>query len=157
MTHFFAFYLGAREAMPPFQILLEPEVLSFLFILSNLVGIISIVFFLHSWPFLISFSCIYIISIFFINRRIIAGRSYEPTKNLHGQTIVVTGAASGIGRVCALQFAKLGARVIIGIRGQERAERIAKELSTESHGGTVVGYDLDVSSLANVKQFAEKN
>ena len=85
-----------------------------------------------------------------------AGRYYWPIKNLSSQTVIVTGAATGIGRVCALQFAKLGARVILGIRGQERAERIANELSKESNGGTVIGYDLDLSSLANVKRFAEK-
>jgi NADPH:quinone reductase-like Zn-dependent oxidoreductase len=134
----------------------EPEVLSFLFLFGNLIGIAFILFFVQSWQFSISFLCAYIISIFLINRRIAAGRSYKPTKDLHGQTVIVTGAATGIGRVCALQFAKLGARVIIGVRGQERAERIAKELSTESNGGTVIGYDLDLSSLANVKGFARK-
>jgi NAD(P)-dependent dehydrogenase (short-subunit alcohol dehydrogenase family) len=77
-------------------------------------------------------------------------------KNLLGQTVIVTGAATGIGRVCALQFAKLGARVFIGIRGQERAERIAQKLCNESHDGTVIGYDFDLSSLANVKLFAKK-
>ncbi len=91
-----------------------------------------------------------------INHALAAGCYYLPIKNLRGQTVVITGAATGIGRVCALQFAKLGARVIIGVRGQERAERIAKELCQESHGGSVIGYDLDLSNLANVKLFAEK-
>ncbi|CAF1367692.1 unnamed protein product, partial [Rotaria sordida] len=83
------------------------------------------------------------------------GRLYIPTKNLNRQTVVVTGAATGIGWATALQLAKLQARVIVGIRGQERAERVAQELSKESHGN-VIGYHLDLSDLSSVKKFAEK-
>ncbi|CAF1236680.1 unnamed protein product [Rotaria sordida] len=64
-------------------------------------------------------------------------------------------AATGIGRVTALELAKLQARIIVGIRGQERAERMAYELSKESHGN-VIGHHLDLSDLASVKAFAEK-
>ncbi|UJR06961.1 hypothetical protein I4U23_011249 [Adineta vaga] len=58
-------------------------------------------------------------------------------------------------RVTALELAKLQAHVIVGIRGQERAERVAQELSKESHGN-VIGYHLDLSDLSSVKAFAEK-
>ena len=137
-------------------IFLEPEIHSSIFLLTNFIGSLLVLIICRSWPLTVLWTCFYVILVFLINHAIAAGRHYLPIKNLRGQTVVVTGAASGIGRICALQFAKLGARVIIGIRGQERAERIAKELSTESHGRTVVGYDLDVSSVANVKQFAAK-
>jgi len=135
---------------------LEPEVHSSIFLLINFIGVILIRLIFHSWPLSLFWSCFYIILVFLINHALAAGRYYLPIKNLHGQTVIVTGAATGIGRVCALKFAKLGARVIIGVRGQERAERIAKELCAESNGGTVIGYDLDLSSLANVKEFAGK-
>jgi hypothetical protein len=138
------------------NVICEPEVLSTLFLFANLIGIVFIFVFFYSWPLSTFWSCLYISMIILINRRLAAGRSYLPTKNLRGQTVIITGAATGIGRVCALRFAKLGARVIIGIRGQERAESIAKQLCEESHGGEVIGYDLDLSSLANVKLFAEK-
>ncbi|CAF4959688.1 unnamed protein product, partial [Rotaria sp. Silwood1] len=84
-----------------------------------------------------------------------AGYLYIPKKNLNNQTVIVTGAASGIGRVTALELAKLQAHVIVGIRGQERAECVAQQLSNESHGN-VIGYHLDLSDLASVKAFAEK-
>ncbi|CAF3866367.1 unnamed protein product, partial [Rotaria sp. Silwood1] len=84
-----------------------------------------------------------------------AGCLYIPKKNLNNQTVIVTGAASGIGRVTALELAKLQAHVIVGIRGQERAECVAQQLSNESHGN-VIGYHLDLSDLASVKAFAEK-
>jgi NAD(P)-dependent dehydrogenase (short-subunit alcohol dehydrogenase family) len=52
-------------------------------------------------------------------------------------------------------LSKLQARVIVGIRGQERAERIAQELSKESNGN-VIGHHLDLSDLASIKAFAKK-
>lgn len=134
----------------------EPEVYSSIFLITNIFSAIIIRLICHSWPLSFFWSCCYVILVFLINHALAAGRYYLPIKNLHGQTVVITGAATGIGRVCALQLAKLGARVIIGIRGQERAERIARELSMESQGGTVIGYDLDLTSLANVKEFAQK-
>jgi NADPH:quinone reductase-like Zn-dependent oxidoreductase len=134
----------------------EPEVHSTIFLVINFIGFIFFYLFIHSWPLSIFWLCFYIILVFLINHSLAVGRCYLPIKNLRGQTVIVTGAASGIGRVCALRFAKIGARVIIGVRGQQRAERIAKELSEESHGGTVIGYDLDLSSLDNVKTFAKK-
>ncbi|CAF4720264.1 unnamed protein product [Rotaria sp. Silwood1] len=90
-----------------------------------------------------------------------SGHSYIPPKNtdLTGQTIIVTGAASGIGRVSAIDFAKLGAKVIVGIRGQSRAEKIAQLLEHEAHiigTGRIIGYDLDLSKLSIVKKFADK-
>jgi NAD(P)-dependent dehydrogenase (short-subunit alcohol dehydrogenase family) len=69
--------------------------------------------------------------------------------------VIVTGASSGIGRVSAIEFAKLGAKVIVGIRGENRARQIAEELKNDSHG-EVIGEDLDLSNLSNVKKFADR-
>ncbi|CAF2546074.1 unnamed protein product [Rotaria sp. Silwood2] len=137
-------------------IFFEPEIHSSIFLIGNLICSIIIRLIIHSWPLTTFWSCFYIIIVFLINHSLASGRYYLPTKNIRNKTVIVTGAATGIGRVCAIRFAKLGARVIIGVRGEERAERIAKELCKESNGGTVIGYDLDLSSLANVKRFAEK-
>ncbi|CAF1229188.1 unnamed protein product [Adineta steineri] len=89
------------------------------------------------------------------------GHSYIPLKNtnLIGQTIVITGAALGIGRVSAVEFARLGAKVIIGIRGQERSDEIAQELEREANiigMNRIIGYNLDLSNLMTVKNFADK-
>ncbi|CAF1010344.1 unnamed protein product [Rotaria sordida] len=107
------------------------------------------------WPYTLLYLSIHIVVFFVINKRLVAGRLYIPKKNLTNQTVIVTGAASGIGRVTALELAKQQARVIVGIRGQERAEHVAQQLSKESHGN-VIGYHLDLSDLASVKVFAEK-
>lgn len=137
-------------------VLLEPEVHSVLFVSANLIGASLVRLYFGGWPLSLFWSIIYISFAAIINHALASGSSYLPVKNLNGQTVIVTGAASGIGRVCAIRLARLGARVIVGIRGQERAERIAKELIDESNGGTVIGHDLDLSSLKNVKDFAEK-
>ena len=136
--------------------LFEPEVQSTLFLSTNLISFIVAGVILHAWPLSIVRTGVYLAFVVAVNRRLASGRSYRPTQNLRGRTVIVTGAATGIGRACAVQFAKLGARVIIGVRGQERAERVARKLTTESNGGTVIGHDLDLSSLANVKSFAKK-
>jgi retinol dehydrogenase-12 len=74
-------------------------------------------------------------------------------------SLVTGAAAAGIGRVSAIEFAKLGAKVIVGIRGQNRAEQVAQELEREAHViGTskIIGYDLDLSRLSTVKHFADQ-
>lgn len=45
-----------------------------------------------------------------------------------GKHVVITGAASGIGRACATRFAAEGARVVIGDRDQERLRAVAQEI-----------------------------
>lgn len=48
------------------------------------------------------------------------------------QTVLVTGATSGIGRACAEAFSAHGARVIITGRRAERLEEVAASLPTET-------------------------
>jgi NADPH:quinone reductase-like Zn-dependent oxidoreductase len=136
-------------------LLVEPETQALLFLLANILALIYILLAVVTWPYTLFYLIAHAVVFFVINKRLSGGRFYTSTKNLNNQTVVVTGAAAGIGRVTALELAKLQARVIVGIRGQERAERVAHELSKEAHGN-VIGYHLDLSDLASVKAFAEK-
>jgi NAD(P)-dependent dehydrogenase (short-subunit alcohol dehydrogenase family) len=54
-----------------------------------------------------------------------------------GQTIVVTGGASGIGEACARRFAAGGARVVVADRNREGASALAVEI-----GATALAIDL---------------
>ncbi|CAF1102404.1 unnamed protein product [Adineta ricciae] len=133
----------------------EPETKSALFVFGNILLFIFIIFFVHSGTYTFIYIIIQIFIFRIINERLRSGHSYTSTKNLNNQTVIVTGAASGIGRMTAIELAKLHARVIVGIRNQMRAERVAQELSKESNGN-VIGYNLDLTDLASVKAFAEK-
>ena len=47
---------------------------------------------------------------------------------LEDKVVVVTGSSQGVGRGCALQFARAGAHVVIVARGRELAEEVAAEV-----------------------------
>ncbi|UJR11019.1 hypothetical protein I4U23_015204 [Adineta vaga] len=136
-------------------LLAEPESKSGLFLLANVLLSVYVLFSVTSWFYTFIYLIVQIVIFQVINQWLASGRSYTSTKNLNNQTVIVTGAASGIGRETAFELAKLHARVIVGIRGQDRAERIAQELSKQSNGN-VIGYHLDLSDLSSVKSFAEK-
>ncbi|HKN26990.1 MAG TPA: SDR family oxidoreductase [Roseiarcus sp.] len=71
--------------------------------------------------------------------------------DLSGRTALVTGGATGIGKVCAEALLAAGARVLIASRKAEACEAAAQELSTigpcEGFGGTVAT-EAGVAALA---------
>jgi NAD(P)-dependent dehydrogenase (short-subunit alcohol dehydrogenase family) len=69
--------------------------------------------------------------------------------DMTGQTVIVTGANSGIGRAAAQAFAGAGARVILAVRSVDRGETAAATMA----GQTEVR-QLDLASLASVREFA---
>lgn len=50
--------------------------------------------------------------------------------SVHGQTVLITGASSGIGASCARAFASEGARLILAARRRDRLETLASALQT---------------------------
>jgi len=101
------------------------------------------------------------ILIIIITRKIASGRGYQTEYNKHvqkqalsGKTALVIGCAGGIGHLTAQKIAALDPdNLILAVRGRERAERLAKEISILSLKTDVVGYDLDISSLESIKEF----
>ena len=63
--------------------------------------------------------------------------------DLSGQTALVTGASSGLGRRFALTLAAAGAKVAITARRRERLEQFAAEI--EAAGGKATPIELDVT------------
>lgn len=59
-----------------------------------------------------------------------------------GQTVIVTGGGSGIGRCTAHELAHLGAHVVIVGRQQERLDAVAAEIDED--GGACSSYVLDI-------------
>lgn len=71
---------------------------------------------------------------------------------LNGRTALITGGTSGIGKAMASAFMNAGANVIITSRTKEKAEAIAKELSSSYPERLVIGIELnndDVDSFNN--------
>lgn len=58
--------------------------------------------------------------------------SYNPY-SLEGKTILVTGASSGIGQETAVQCSKLGAKMVITARNEERLKKTLLMLAGEGH------------------------
>ena len=57
---------------------------------------------------------------------------YNPY-SLEGKTILVTGASSGIGRTTAIECSKMGARVVVTARNEERLKETLSTLEGEGH------------------------
>ncbi|MCW5977548.1 MAG: glucose 1-dehydrogenase [Bryobacteraceae bacterium] len=68
---------------------------------------------------------------------------------LENRVAVVTGAGAGIGRACAIEFAKQGARVVAADINQEGAAATAREI--EAAGGTCLAEYADVSLPESVQ------
>ena len=62
----------------------------------------------------------------------IESMSYNPF-SLSGKTVLITGASSGIGEETAIECSKMGARVIITGRNQERLQNTFDQLEGEGH------------------------
>lgn len=70
---------------------------------------------------------------------------------LRDQTVLVTGASSGIGEACARAFAAAGARVLVCARRGDRLAALAEELRA-AHGVEVHHFTLDVRSRDAVEE-----
>ena len=73
--------------------------------------------------------------------------------NLKDKVIVVTGSGSGIGRACAVEFAKAGAKVVIADINMKGAEETVKQIT--GMGGFSVAYKTDVSVPESVMKLVE--
>lgn len=72
---------------------------------------------------------------------------------LNGKVVVVTGASSGIGEAMSREYAKMGAKVVMGARREEELKRIADEIAAE--GGTVAYSPCDVTNEEDCKQLMQ--
>lgn len=74
---------------------------------------------------------------------------------LHGKVAIVTGANSGLGMATAAGLAGLGARVRMVVRDEAKGERARAEVARQVPGAELGVEVCDVSSLADVRRFAE--
>lgn len=82
----------------------------------------------------------------------IRSRNWEPipADALHGRTLLITGATSGIGRTVTLEAARLGASVRFIARNREKAEALLADIPDARY------YLADLSLMSEVSRIADE-
>ncbi len=75
-------------------------------------------------------------------------------RDLHGQTVLITGATNGIGLVTARELCSLGAEVVIVGRNIEKTKRVCDQIRNVAPEGRIDYLIADLSSLNDVRQLA---
>lgn len=73
-----------------------------------------------------------------------------------GGTALITGANSGIGYQAALELARHGAHVLLGVRSAEKGAAALAQLKTAVPSAKAEVVDLDMASLASIRRFAQE-
>jgi NAD(P)-dependent dehydrogenase (short-subunit alcohol dehydrogenase family) len=74
---------------------------------------------------------------------------------LDGKTALITGANSGIGYQAALELARHGAHVLLGVRSRAKGDAALARLLQEAPGASAEVVDLDMASLASIRRLAQ--
>lgn len=82
-----------------------------------------------------------------------------PTTSASGQTIIVTGGNSGLGKEAARHLARLGAsKIILAVRSNKAGEEAKRDIETTTRCGSNVleVWTLDLLSYESCKNFADR-
>jgi NAD(P)-dependent dehydrogenase (short-subunit alcohol dehydrogenase family) len=80
----------------------------------------------------------------------------EDMPDMTGETVVVTGANSGLGFEAAKGFARKNAEVVMACRNTERAQDAKEDIETEVEDARLEVIQLDLASLESVDEFVEE-
>lgn len=76
-------------------------------------------------------------------------------KPIQDQTILITGATDGIGKLTAIELAKQNARLIIHGRDDKKVADVVQELTDISNNKNIHGLTYDLASLNEVRKMAD--
>lgn len=74
-------------------------------------------------------------------------------ENLSGQTVIITGANSGIGFETARKLSEKGAHIILAVRNEEKGRASVDSILQGNREASVEMMKLDLADLASVRQF----
>lgn len=75
--------------------------------------------------------------------------------DVNGHSVLITGAGHGIGKQLALQYSKLGARIICWDINEENNNKTVEEI--KKSGGSAFGYVCNVTKREDVLELAHRN
>jgi NAD(P)-dependent dehydrogenase (short-subunit alcohol dehydrogenase family) len=73
---------------------------------------------------------------------------------MHGKTVVITGATSGIGEVAAEKLAEMGARIVLVARDRSRGEGALRRLRAKAPGLAHTVHYSDLTRISEMKRVA---
>ena len=77
-----------------------------------------------------------------------------PADTLKGEVAIITGGGTGLGRSMALEFSKLGAKIVLASRNAEHLEPTIAELNNS--GGDALAVVTDIRDPAQVDNMIQK-
>jgi len=74
--------------------------------------------------------------------------------NYHNKVVIITGASSGIGKACAFEFTRQGAKVVLASRRENELKKIEDEIKRQ--GGDTIFIKTDVRKIEDCENLIEK-
>jgi len=92
-------------------------------------------------------------ALLFVLKTWMQGPKFRPKSpiSLAGKVVVITGANTGIGKVCAYEMAHRGGKVIMLCRNYIRGQLAAEEIRSKTSNGEMLVVECDLSSLSSVR------
>ncbi len=74
---------------------------------------------------------------------------------MNNQTIFITGATDGVGKLVAINLAKQGGNLLLHGRNKEKLDKVASEIKSTTDNQNVESFVADFSSMQEVRQLAK--
>ncbi|XP_062605573.1 17-beta-hydroxysteroid dehydrogenase 13-like [Saccostrea cucullata] len=97
---------------------------------------------------------LFVLAIYFYILEIFKLFSPAKRKDVRNEIVLITGAGHGIGREIALEFGRLGARVVIWDINKSTNDATAEEI--KRNGGTAYSYVCDLTKTDDIRTTADK-
>lgn len=78
-----------------------------------------------------------------------------PLKDLHSEIVLITGAASGLGKGLAQRLAQLGCTLVLWDVNEKENERVANELNDQTNSKRIHAMKCDLTNREDIYQCAK--